>query len=643
MSTLAYNGVGFAWLQTLEYGHGPEYDPSRTDQLLTRTDIKVRGVIRYGTFPAVPGELPGQTADRITHLLTQPRAPLVFAPSGGGGINLPNGDDAHGPLPDERAFSIELVSDAAWVVTWACSVRRVLCTGASSQGRPYLSLRWSDVVRINENWLEERTRSGLMVVARGTNPDDFRFVVTPDVPQGFDRRSAEYTRDESGLRLRFRFVDRQRGQPLPWPLTDIDGRQTEFLSFPGAQRKGDLRLRCTAPPAINKRDVLDCAIRIGLSRVYASDPLRGKTSPRILLGGAISEPINLRENTVELHLQWNMKPYKGRNSGTNPPSGKPAPGFSWIGAAFPGLWLAMNPGAAFPALNTAGQLLNAVTPEGKSQASVNCLAPWLGLPLPGGDAAGSTAPPADGLAPWVRLAAAALNDPCGSSSDLRLTATDASLSTGWSTLTTGAGGQPVASAAGTGGGASVSAMVTSDQSFPMATDEDGLDADTDGPGVWDHFQVTSHYVDDTGQEVMPAAEPGGDCKLVRVHGGELRLRVEWALTRVGGAIDPAQFQPAEATDPYWVYLRGTTSPANLDHAADGVSVRYDMAGTWEFACLKPSKAQFRYPVPTWLERNFLLAASKSYKGLPAQTPNVKPPSATTTPTGGGTDQQLNTT
>ncbi|OWK45760.1 hypothetical protein [Fimbriiglobus ruber] len=136
----------------------------------------------------------------------------------------------------------------------------------------------------------------------------------------------------------------------------------------------------------------------------------------------------------------------------------------------------------------------------------------------------------------------------------------------------------------------------------MSTEEDPDDDDAvyedDTPGVYDYYTVTSHFIDEPGVRVMPPGRPAGVGKKVVLGGASLRLRVEFAVARVGG---PPELPDPTPADPNAVYVGGQISPANIDYPGDGVSPRYRVTGIYDYEFLDRSLVNVAAPVPPFVD------------------------------------------
>lgn len=574
---LSYNGVSLSYTNTLSVDQGPEKDPSGTDTIFFRTTLTVKAIIGGGLTPQTGGEAIPVTASRITELLCLPRRPLLYAPDGSNYlINLPGGlDDANGPEPDVAAFRIQEITPGSYAVQFTVTVRQTLCQ--QSLSRPYLSLRWTEATDIGADWLQVKRRSGLLICSSRSPvaPDDLRFLITPGIGPGFRREQADYQLDETGLRLKFTFLDRQLARAVPYPLTDFDGQMSEIVTTNGLARKGDFRMKANAPPGVHPRMMLNVVLMMAMSRVYSTNPFRSSNGT-ILLNGAIGERLSTKENAIDVHLNWDIMPAKAREKPSESVL-RGSAGSAWIGSVLGGIFGGPVGGVIG---GIGGELAGGGAASGTivnetPQAAVSVFAAWMGQPFPFEDPTRGIAPPTRGIAPWVKLAAAVLNDPCGQQATI-------SASGGWSVI-------------GTDGTATVTGTVVPEV---VPSDEQSLYSD-ETAGVWQEYRVGCTYLDDSGRRVMSTTSPDKDNAIVRVGSRTLTLQVGFHLTRKGAKTGEPKF--AERNDPNWVYIRSSTTLENVRLAADGFTPIYESAGVWEFAALNIGTVQIKYPIPPFLE------------------------------------------
>lgn len=597
MASLTYNGIDLSYILTKSIEQGPFYDPSRTDQLYTKIVLRVESIVTLGTAPASGDADATAIAARIRHMLTRPRRALVYSVGGSTYLNIAEasgrtgGDDANGPKPLEGCRVVPC-GTSSYHVEWGVEVCVTDCAAGESTGsdsRGYLSLKWSEATVYDANWYATKRRTGLMIVSsRGRDePDKLRAVVTPLVDQGFRRESAEYSLSEDGLHYRFSFVDKQLHRPPPFPATKMSGSMVESVPLPGAKRRGMIHVRLEGPPGIPCRDMLNTAIAICMQRANEGDIFSGRGG-RLLVGGSFKESLNDDENSIDVTLEYLMKPSRTREKGSKASGGIGA-FLSPATSLFTGA--ASNPaGLISPTAGIITTVGNAVfspskTPDGKDTGALPINAGWVGKPLFGASPSRGVAPPTRGLADQVRLVAAALNDPCGS----QMTTNE---------LTMG-GFEPSEVVQTTSDGSTLTVnQLTMDQP-PDDIDSkfgDGM------PGVWDHYVVRTSYHDDSGKRILPATGTDAKASVVQMHGAYMTCKLEWSVARIGGPpIVPAK----ESSDKNVVYLYGDVEQPNVEPAADGASLRYEMSGVYYYGILNRNAAVIAAPIPQFVQQQLI--------------------------------------
>lgn len=576
MPLLVYNSIDLsANLCTLAVDQSPAFDPSNTDQLFTKISIHTLTTVTPGILPAIGGEQPGDTVARLRHLLTAPRRPFTFSPGGAGlQIDLPGGlDDNNGPKP--TVFSIQPgLTTGSFIVSWGVEICLVDC--GSSQPPSDLSIRYRQVFSMDRNWAATvRTDGRLIISSRSTIAGDaLRGLVTPSLSAGFRRETAEYGMEPSGLVWGFAFSDKQLHHLPPFPALELKGGQIESIPLRGGLRKGELVLSLNGAPGTSAVDLLQVGVRLALARINVSNPFSTKDN-KIMMGGSIRESLDDDRTGVDLRFEWNLRPPTKRITG----NGKPPAPINILGGGF-----GVGVGAGAFVFGGGGNIQN--TPEGKNPAGVPTFGEWIGKPLEGTSTAWPTATPTRGMTDGLKLVAAILSDPCG---------TGATLSTGGSDNTlvgTTEDGASVTVSQLEAGGASNNELV--------ADDDQTLYVEEDLPGTWDFYKVTAHYNTDPGTIVVGTTVPGTKSAKVRTRNESKTLRLEWALTRIGGQPE-LPFQDFE--DDNWILVSpgNAVSLDNADVASDGVSLIYKAAGVARFEALDSSAVVMNYPVPPFLD------------------------------------------
>lgn len=404
MSQIIYNGVDLGYAFTERVSQVPEYDPSGVDQLFTLFTISAQSILYPGVGSVNPGEDPAAAMVRLRHMLAQPRQDFRYRVNGVDVINSAGRDDANGP---ETTCDYTQLNAGSFLVNFTCKVRLTDCANAA--GRSYLSLKWSDTLTYDPQWIATRRRTGTLILSarRTTDPDSYRPVVTPDVPSGFRREAAEYTLSEDGRIVRFSFTDKEMMTSPPFPAVRMKGVQVEAAAPPGSISQGQVRLRLDGAKGTNKRDLLNAAVFAATDRVHAAGFYR-TPGGRIFKGWSVSEGLGDDECWVEVAVNWRVKPEPGRV--TNAGAAKAFTAGAVAGLLLPGLGGQLFGGTAAPPVPNA---------KGQNLAGLSTGVPWVGKTLPNSDPDRAISPPTYGTADALRLAFAALNDPCGQDAELR--------------------------------------------------------------------------------------------------------------------------------------------------------------------------------------------------------------------------------
>ena len=607
---LTYNGINLDFCLTQSIEQVVERDDSGTDANYTLYRFSCQAVVT-----APEGEDLTRAAKKLEHDLNQDRKPLKYTgPDGVTYLELPDGRDA-ATGPKVLACSVTMVSAGSWLVNFSVECRTADCPG--QQPRPVLSLRWTESTSYDRLWRCTKRRAGTIVVAAGSTPDAYRGLVTPLIPQGFARESASYDLDKTGLACNFSFEDRELVKSPVLPALRMRGRMSETIPMPGAVRHGEISLRLEGPKGMPTQDLMRAAIAACMARAkLAGVASRDGRPDQFLMGGAISESLNDDENAVEVSLRWQVKATSARTTGDLK-----------LTSAGRAVKAVLNPfGAAAAAIRllTEGQKLDeAQRPAtGKKAAVGGTFGSWVGGDLLGSLDNRAVGMPTRGTAEHVGLYAALLGDPCGRTF---LNTAAPAPSVGVAELSTGnrlperAGGGAELTAGGSRlpekVGTSLGGSVTVDVSGPAiasgaqltartlaaldVAEPDDTEAayDDKSPGVYDCYHCVSHYVDDPGVAVLPATHPDGVAKVTRMHGGLTTLKAQWSVSRTGGLpVIPS----TDSGDLNIVYVKGVVSPEMTELAPDGVTGRFTVSGSYEFAVLDRKKFRTVAPLAPYL-------------------------------------------
>ena len=552
---------------------------------------------------------------RIRHLLTAPRRPiycdLTSLPGqvAGAGqafiINLPDGrDDAGGPWPDPNAFSVRYVTEKTFLVHWVCTVKLRDCSVFPDTTANPLSLRWEDSLSFDEEWTATYRRVGTLVLStRSTETMDAwrRKNLAPLVAPGFRRTQAKYTRSRDGLRCDFEFVDKQMRISPPFPAVKMRIVQSETLPLVGGMRLGQVSVSLKGAQNASPVDLERWSCTIAFARMWAANPL--SSQGRVIGNGTFTLAESESDVGGEFTLSYKVNPAKDQQAGVAATLKK------WSDQVLGQSAFVGNPPVP--------------TQQGRDPTQRPIL-PWVGFGTspsnpsnPNGFAAwadptASLAPgPADGLglAKSIALYAALLQDPCGQALDPTPYAADViQISTDVPSLyDSPAGGTGAAITRSPISNAQLSAAVTSlnANEYPSTYNSVGNTAfyNDDGlPGAYDYWQCLNEYVFDPGNLVLPVCDKDGTNIVVNSNSQRCTLRRRWAACRDGAM---PQVPPTDFGDDNWVLVRRYDGVPDLRILPDGVSVRYEIKGIYEYEALDASKVDRKAEIGPFVDRESL--------------------------------------
>jgi hypothetical protein len=214
---VSYNGITFSMVKTNDMSFTPVWSEDGTTYLYTRVFIDVEGILNPeamaytrpgGDETPTPGALPPRTIVSVRHALEQPRAQLLItnvgdtndplitvveSPASGFSVDCNNG-----PKPGLVRVS-NFHGARTWYIHWTCETWIHECPDEDSIDGPILSNRYSQEDQIDEQWLSTRVTTGVTVFRTdilydaGQTADDFRSLVIPPTPRGFQRKRINVT------------------------------------------------------------------------------------------------------------------------------------------------------------------------------------------------------------------------------------------------------------------------------------------------------------------------------------------------------------------------------------------------------------------------------------------------------------------
>lgn len=271
-----YNGVYLVNVQIQTVQQTVEYDRSGTDAILTRVELRLRGLIFRGAIkdlrrPHAMSDI-GIDLDAITARLTAPRKRLhiyrerdgqrdtiwLVEPASEHVADLtPERDVDRGPRP----LAVNVVAltpmgaELEFLISFAIQNRAANEISLRHESQDFaLNNRWSVVESFDQNFFCTRMISGTIRLSHATPVAQWaaRFLAFPQLEPGFRRDSCEYAVAENGIELSYRIVDRQEHHAPPWPATKMEVQHSETLQRHGYFVQSACQVRLWGPPGVPK-------------------------------------------------------------------------------------------------------------------------------------------------------------------------------------------------------------------------------------------------------------------------------------------------------------------------------------------------------------------------------------------------------
>jgi len=348
-TTVVYNGVVLAGVQTLLFDQEIVYDESDTDMIYSRFIIRVETLVQqvgtnYTASPAehraypVGGNTPTAVSsmEKLHEQLSHPRG--VFTYSVGGNVLVQANDIALSPFrdvnngPSPKSVNITHVANSQlFRVEFEIEVCTVKC-GEVDFGNddgigvlPHanvLNNRWSLRDTMDGNFYWTRSWEGeLRVAHRSVNPQAVRYLVVPPLVNGYKREAFSFTTPKNSLLLRYTITDKQRAAAPPPPATDWDATYIEAASLGGAKGHAEISVSMIGPPGNDvKRALLTRAVQVAEARLGDLKRVFRKNAEGVYLtSAAIIEHLAVNRVDVKmqvLHQRKDMAKYYGFLLGT---------------------------------------------------------------------------------------------------------------------------------------------------------------------------------------------------------------------------------------------------------------------------------------------------------------------------------------
>lgn len=251
---VTYNGVNLPYSMCNRFDQSAVADPSNTDLTMTRFEVEVLATCNWDYIQAmVPNEARQDNAapKNAAMVIAYVRAKLMarrerlrvrfngfdLVPS------LGTVDSANGPVP--QYCDIVQMDNDTFMVRYLVVAHYVELndpTNAVPRNRntpsPVVFNRWKETVDIDDCNFTTKTREGSFRIrsdpANPTTPDQLRpSMAALSIPEGFLRKSSNYSLSEDGLTLHYRITDQEYWKQPPTPSFVADGYYRETGIRPG--------------------------------------------------------------------------------------------------------------------------------------------------------------------------------------------------------------------------------------------------------------------------------------------------------------------------------------------------------------------------------------------------------------------------
>jgi hypothetical protein len=606
MSKLTYNGVSIEYNSTRDVSYEDVMSEDDQDYLYTKATVMVSGLVVGGTssqYQAGGAQANQQKTDPATnfqnvqHMLEQPRQKLELLGGGGKAILTAdsNTDVKNGPFP--KVVSINRIDgQEAIQVSFQVVTYRYECPNNSASRRPnFISNRYRETASRDNQWLETRTRTGKVVILGGKEfkaIDTLRANVTPPIPAGWERKTAEYLVQEDGLAMTYTIVDKETIQTAPSPAIEADGSFTDTHPHPGALRWGTATIRLKGTKETPTNDMVLTAVSLVYERMRQAGGIQGVGEAKSFAAELTTRHAYMT-NTVDVSVRAMLRNY-GTQLSKNTPDARNFAHFKRQP------WPNVEPSPVFK--TDSGVPLQTAKPENKLCSS--------SPPKP--------AEPTQTPAKPTTVKQPAQPPQQTTVGQLPLNQSQPILSAAQGVIAGTAGGDyngtgeflqqqgydndssPLAMELRRQLGISAPGSLVNSQTYSVTTAPD-ITVDESvyvQGGIYNYYEIRPRFVFNEGLAELPAMSADGDIAMVRLHQRTCRLVVEWAAERIGEApVIPTGEPPANAAGGP-VKFASEIMPGMMERIPGG-AYSYRVAGSYTWSFRRPNDVVVQAAVAPW--------------------------------------------
>lgn len=270
MSSITYNGITLALVETKSFDEQPVYTDDGAEYLYTKFTIDVSCVFSPDVMSG--GASPTAIMNTVRQSLLVPRGILTFYVGFEKLLEVFSPDAKGGPFPQSCTIR-QIHGTATFLVEWSCIAYGTSCEYGNNQA---ISNRWSMTMSYDENLFCTRTTSGQIIIqaqAVGVPPDldQFRRLAIPTLPEGWQRERIQFDYARDGLSLAYQITDREKDNVAPRPATTARGTYTEVSSSMGGKLHAEMSVTLGGFKGTPRINLVAIAAQIILSRVREGD------------------------------------------------------------------------------------------------------------------------------------------------------------------------------------------------------------------------------------------------------------------------------------------------------------------------------------------------------------------------------------
>jgi len=295
MSSVTYGNVALALIKTNSLDQEPIYTDDGMDYLYTRFVLDV--TCQFNADVMSGGETPTQIMNAVRASLLEPRKQLLYRVGVETLLQINVPDSKGGPFPRKCTIS-RIDGTSTFRVDWACEAYATICAPAT----PAISNRWSSRLDYDKDFFTTRSTTGkLSIVPQAVETpvdlDQFRSLVMPPLPEGWQRDRISFAAAQDGLSLSYEIVDKEVNVVAPRPATSAQAEYKQIVDKFGGRLYGSMSVTLRGANETPRVNLISKAAEIIHSRINAGD---------IIESTDVTESVF--ENQITMSVSWLRAP-----------------------------------------------------------------------------------------------------------------------------------------------------------------------------------------------------------------------------------------------------------------------------------------------------------------------------------------------